>query len=499
MVHRKSKSMRFLIIFVLLLQFNSFAQERIQSLDIDTKMQLYSENKVHFGSFWPQIGSRESLLTKKRVNFSFSKNYLVTIEDSNQLVLEITPLFNVSVGQEISTNIKNSIYQNTRGFYARGSFTNRLLFETGFLENQARFSSWQTDYYKSIGENRVIEKIDGSLDTLTINASIPGAARTKPFGNNAFDYAFAWGQLVLKPTSKLSFALGNSPQFIGAGIRSQLLSDNIAMAPFIRTEWRIFSKFKYTAQLMKVNDLFRKRYYSTIEAPFQKKTMMFHYISYQISRKMNISLFDGVLQNRESENRTITPSWQVAIPVPLIGTLSANNEQQHTTLIGFNAELQAHKWLLLYSQGTLRGKKLLEKSLQIGARIFFKRNKFQFHQIFEGNFYSKKHQRDFAKWSHGNTVMTGIQNAEMNEIIANGSIQFNKWYANYHVSAFLRNDQLHRSNFQGELGFCWNRSYNGCLFVRAVRRNQIEPAGKLIGNAISVGIKASVLNAYTSF
>lgn len=478
-----------------------FAQGQIQNLNDQTKTDLYQSQCAQPGSFWPQIiPENEKLGSKKSNYFSFSKDYLVSIRDTNQTRIAITPLLDVSMGRQFYNDTTISLFQNTRGIHIKGSFADKIYFESGFLENQARFTSWETSYYTSLGEKSIKTNSDGSIDTVTINASIPGAARTKPFKTNGFDYGYAWGQMIFRPMNWLAISLGNSQQFIGAGERSLLLSDNCTMAPFVRLNIKFSDKVSYVVQYSKLNDLMRRRYYTTVEAPFQRKTMMSHYLTFAPTKEFNFSLFDAVLQNNELNNEHIPLTWETLSPLPLAATILANNTQSHYSIIGFNAEYRPKQFMLLYAQGALQNKKLWDKSLQFGTRLFFALGKIKLTQQFEANLYSNAHLISDVSYSHANVPMNGLQANGMHELIAKGRISYTKFYARYHISVFLDKAQVAKYNLQGEIGYCWNASYNGNLFALVKTRNEYNSTGiAQSGTSIHIGIKTSILNHYTNF
>ncbi len=477
------------------------AQVQIQNLNEQTKTELYQSQRVQSGSFWPQIiPEKDKLLTKKPNYFSFSKDYLVSIRDTNQTRIALTPLLDVSMGRQFYNDTTSSLFQNTRGIHIKGSFADKIYFESGFLENQARFTSWETSYYTSLGEKSIKTNSDGSIDTVTINASIPGAARTKPFKTNGYDFGYAWGQMIFRPKNWLAISLGNSQQFIGAGERSLLLSDNCTMAPFVRVNIKFSDKVSYIVQYSKLNDLMRRRYYTTVEAPFQRKTMMSHYLTFAPTKEFNFAIFDAVLQNNELNNERIPLTWETLNPLPIISAIAANNTQSHYSIIGFNAEYRPKQFMLLYAQGALQGKKLWDKSIQIGTRLFFALGKIKLTQQFEANLYSNLQLSNDVNYSHANVPLNGLQANGMHELIAKGRISYTKFYARYHISLFLDKEKLAKYNLQGEIGYCWNPSYNGNLFALIKTRNEYNPTGiAQSGTSIHIGIKTSILNHYTNF
>jgi len=98
------------------------------------------------------------------------------------------------------------------------------------------------------------------------------------------------GFLNYAASKYVSIAVGQDKFFLGDGYRSLLLSDNAAPFPFARLMahvWRI----KYLALWARINDI---ESFSG-NSSFQEKYAVVHYLSYNITNRINIGFFDNII------------------------------------------------------------------------------------------------------------------------------------------------------------------------------------------------------------
>ncbi len=201
--------MRYLIIVYCYFSFSTvFAQDRLLPI-----AQQFKDQAHHSGTnFTPVFPITNSVAKYYKMTMDSSKRYsavgyflykrelieLKTAEGN----LWITPLFDVSMGKGMTDSSR--ISQNTRGMRVEGTFGKKVFYSTSFYENQAVFTHYFSDYISQRGE-LYYKPADSSY--YTQNAVVPGAARTKPFKTNGYDYAFAFGNIHWKRTPLI---LGNS-------------------------------------------------------------------------------------------------------------------------------------------------------------------------------------------------------------------------------------------------------------------------------------------------
>jgi hypothetical protein len=188
----------------------------------------------------------------------------------------IDPIADLQVG---SDNHDTKIFNNTRGIQIQGGLGKKLFFSTSFYESQGRFAAYVNDYANWI-------RPDGGDPAI-----IPGRGIAKEFKTDAYDYPVAEAYLTYTPNKTFSFQFGKGRNFIGDGYRSLVLSDAASPYPYLRIDTR-FWKIKYTNMWMWMQDV---RPELTEEGAFRQKFMAIHYLSWNVSKRINLGFFETVI------------------------------------------------------------------------------------------------------------------------------------------------------------------------------------------------------------
>lgn len=190
------------------------------------------------------------------------------IARSEDYKLIASPIINFGRGKEED----RYTFVNTRGFVIEGDIGDRLSFSSSFLENQASFPMYLDDH---IRKNWQI---------------VPGQGKGRDF-KDGFDYAMSSGYVSLKLTKQIIAQFGHGKHFIGDGYRSLLLSDISFNYPFLRIQTNI-GRVQYTNLYTEFQDV---RDLISYETGYAKKYMSSHYLSINITSKINISLYEAII------------------------------------------------------------------------------------------------------------------------------------------------------------------------------------------------------------
>lgn len=205
----------------------------------------------------------------------FNENFLIL--NKKNIYLTLDPIFNFSVGSDLSDSSSSTLYTNTRGIRIVGVLGKSIIFSTSFLENQARFPSYINTFISN-------------------NGVVPEMGRVKSFNNDGYDYAMASASITWDATSFLRIKLGNDKDFLGFGYRSVLLSDNAFNYPHLKLDfWFAKRKLKYTLNYALLQDLVRMPDGETPESLFERKMGAFHYLSYTPTQRFSVGLFSGTI------------------------------------------------------------------------------------------------------------------------------------------------------------------------------------------------------------
>lgn len=193
------------------------------------------------------------------------------------------PGVDLQVGKDTDADI--STYNNTRLVYAQGGIGKQLNFFATIYESQGRFADYFNRYAESI-------KPDGGNPAI-----IPGMGIAKKFRDDSYDYPLATGYISFKPSHYFNLQLGHGKNFIGDGYRSLLLSDNASPYPFFKLNTTVW-KLKYTNTWMSLRDV---RPEVTEDGSFRTKYMANHYLSYNVTKRLNIGLFESVIWENDND------------------------------------------------------------------------------------------------------------------------------------------------------------------------------------------------------
>ena len=197
--------------------------------------------------------------------------------------LTLDPGVDLQVGKDFDEDIDT--YNNTRLVYTQGGIGKTISFFAVIYESQGRFAGYFNRYAESI-------RPDGGNPAI-----IPGQGIAKEFKTDSYDYPVATGHISYSPSKAFNVQLGHGKHFLGDGYRSLLLSDNASSYPFFKLN-TTFWKLKYTNTWMSLRDV---RSEVTQDDSFRTKYMSNHYLSYNITKRLNIGLFESVIWQNDND------------------------------------------------------------------------------------------------------------------------------------------------------------------------------------------------------
>ncbi|MCE2742080.1 MAG: 3'(2'),5'-bisphosphate nucleotidase CysQ [Fluviicola sp.] len=503
--------------------FAGFSQQNLMPLNSYFKDKIYSPLKgkpYNNGSFLP-VSQKEYDLESLNADtslqyFDFTelmlKHYLIEVkgEDFN---FSVTPLLDLSRGKNREDSTGTKFYQNTRGLQIEGDLLKTVSFSTAFYENQSLFIDYERAYYNSVGE--LYPNTNGTYSTQ--NAVIPGAARTKPFKGNGFDYAYAIGNVVYSPFKKLQFSGGNNAHFIGAGHRSLLLSDNSINAPYIQVNYFISKRFSYVFMRERLFNLMRRPIKTTDEAYYEPKGYSVNYLTFKPTESISLSVFDGIIWSKgDSVSAQPVNPWFYN-PIPGLTEAAYSNSKQMSSLLGLNLEVIFLKNYRLYSQVAMSNLNSKHVGFQLGVRgyNFFKVKNLMLQLEYNdvpSTLYAATNRR--LNYSQYNLPLAHTKGAGFQEFIIRFNYEFKRFYVDYKTIMYqlrdyqlnsllavnkiqvIQNNQLY--HHQIEAGYRINRKINFTAFVTWVNRNDYAPIN-FKTNFINVGIRTGLINHYNDF
>lgn len=482
----------------------------------DQLMQSGRSNPYVGSGFLPIIESDYNLNQRIQDSSVFYSDFTIGLNRKHMVELEgkdyfltISPIGQISMGKDVMDTSNSFLYQNSRGILVEGDLFKNFSFSTSFFENQSRFSDFETKFISEHGE--IYTYWYGYQQQ---NGVVPGAARTKPFKINAFDYAYAIGSLIYKPIKQLSIIVGNNQQFIGSGYRSMLLSDNSCGSPYLRLDYKLNSKWTLNYLRARHMNLVRKKTYNTVEAYYQPKGFSANYISYQLTKESSISFFEGSTWSMGDSLSTKSLNPLFFLPIPGMSALISKNTY---SIYGLNYSQIFYSKFRMYAQFAVGSGGKNQYAAQIGCRMYnpgkIKNFMFQVEYNFASkNMYSDANAR--LNFSNYNLPLAHIKGNGFNEILLRLNTEIQRYYIDFKSSTYFLNDYNSRAllpvrltslgsdgvvlNNQLELGFRFNSKLNVNIFGGIILRNEIlnDAQSNLIFQA---GIRTGLMSHYNDY
>lgn len=364
-------------------------------------------------------------------------------------------------------------FNNTRALQINGGIGKKFNFSTTFYESQGRFSQYFNEYAEFM-------KPDGGNPAL-----IPGRGIAKEYKSDAYDYPVAEAYLSYSPNKHFSFQFGNGKNFIGDGYRSLLLSDVASPLPYVKINTS-FWKIKYTNLWMWGQDVSPEL---TVDGAYKQKFISLHYLSWNITKKFNIGLYESVIWD-DSNGR----GFDVNYINPIIFYTAvefATGSRAGNVLLGMNLKYKFNN-VSLYGQLILdefRGSEIASSDgwwankfgYQLGAKFFnaFNVDKLYFQAEFNAvRPYTYSHDELNYNFGHNNQPMAHLWGANFREFVGIGRYSFDRWFFDAKVVV-------------GKKGFDYNTTSDSYSYGGNIFKDNDDRASDY-GNSIGQGNTANV-------
>ncbi len=392
--------------------------------------------------------------------------HLVQIQ-SDDYWFTLDPIFDFQVGKDSDADF-NTTFNNTRGFYVQGGLGKKLSFSASVYESQGRFAQYFNEYAESL-------KAFGPDPAI-----IPGRGIGKEFKDNAYDYPVAEAYLSFTPAKFINIQFGHGKNFIGDGYRSLLQSDVASPSPFLKLSTK-FWKIKYTNTWMWLKDV---RPEVTEDGAFLTKYMANHYLSWNVSKRFNLGLFESVMWTNTNDR-----GFDINYLNPIIFYRAIEFETGQgagNAIVGASGKYKVNDNVNIYSQFILDEFSLSdikggEKSwknkfgYQIGAKYY---NAFKVDNLllqFEYNRvrpYTYSHNTIVLNYGHNNQSMAHLWGSNFSEAIIIGRYNYKRWFADakfvFGVRGLDFNDGTDDFSYGGDI----YRNYNERPFDTGIEVGQ---------------------------
>lgn len=352
----------------------------------------------------------------------FWNEHMVTFQQDNYW-FTADVVADLQLGKDLDSEL-NYTYNNTRAVNLQGGLGEKVNFWTTIYESQGRFADYVNSYAISI-------RPDGGNPGI-----VPGRGIGKEFRGDSFDYPVAEGYLSFTPNDIFSLQLGHGKNFIGDGYRSLLQSDVTSPYPYFKLSTS-FWKIKYTNTWMSLRDV---RTQATENGAFATKFMANHYLSWNVSKRLNLGFFESVIWDR-SNNRGF--DFNYMNPVIFYRAIEfSTGSRAGNALIGLSGKYKVNDKVNLYSQFIIdefSGSDIFGSSkswknklgYQLGAKYY---NAFgvdnlmlqaEYNQVRP---YTYSHDEILLNYSHSNQPMAHLWGANFREVIGIAHYRKDRWF-----------------------------------------------------------------------
>lgn len=335
----------------------------------------------------------------------------------------VDPIVDLQLGGE--TEGDDGTWNNTRGVYIQAGLGKRFNISTSVYESQGRFA----DYFNTYAESLKAFGPDPAI--------IPGRGIGKGFKENSYDYPVAEAYLSYTPADFLNIQFGHGKNFIGDGYRSLFQSDVASPYPFLKLN-TTFWKIKYTSTWMWLKDV---RPEVVVDDAFLTKYMANHYLSWNVSKRLNIGLFESVMW-ADTNGRGFDINY--LNPVIFFRAIEFQTGQgAGNAILGLSGKYKWNNKVNLYGQfildefslGDVKGGNKSWKNkfgFQLGAKYFNAFNidnlllQAEYNQVRP---YTYSHNTQILNYGHFNQPMAHLWGSNFRELVLIGRYNYKRWFA----------------------------------------------------------------------
>ena len=352
--------------------------------------------------------------------------------------ISIIPYSNITIGKSI--NKKKSI-ELSAGTIINARIGKKWAIQLNAIENLLNLPNFEN------------EKIDS-------NKVVPHFGRYASKTGNFYQIPQITGILNYSPTYWASLSIGNGKNFIGDGYRSLLLSDNAATYPFAKLEikgWRL----KYEMLWLKINDIES----NSGNKAFQEKYAAIHYLSYNITDRLNIGFFEAIVwRGKDStQNRGFDPSY--LNPIIFLRPVEFSLNSPDNANLGGSFKIRLWKKTFIYSQLFIddfivseftrnRGWWGNKYAIQFGAKSYnFGNIKGLFAQA-EYNYarpYTYSHATSLTNYGYSYQPLAHPLGANFHELVCIANYTRAKWWINMQITTSVKGIDSTEESFGGNI------------------------------------------------
>ena len=254
----------------------------------------------------------------------FNDDVATFIRDDYSIIAN--PLMDFTIGN--AGDDGKTTWTNTRGLELKGRIGDNFGYYTSVYENQAIYTEYVDTFIRK-------------------NNIIPGQGMVHTYlDNGGFDFNSATGYITYQASKYFNFQFGHGKNFYGDGYRSLLLSDNSFNNLFFKATadfWHIKYQVLYN-QYIDIRE-------NIPEIGYARKYTTTHYLSWAVSKRVNLSFFDAVVWSAtDSAGNYRGFDLQYLNPIIFMRPVEFSTGSPDNALMGLNLSVIVGKHNVLYGQ-----------------------------------------------------------------------------------------------------------------------------------------------------
>ncbi|MEW6469149.1 MAG: hypothetical protein AB1458_09505 [Bacteroidota bacterium] len=262
-----------------------------------------------------------------------------------------------------------------------------------------------------------------------------GPAHTSKRG---YAYQYLSAYLSYSPNKVFNFQLGQDKNFLGDGYRSLFLSDQAAAYPFLKLSAKVW-KIKYMSLFALHADATAP---TRLKEDYKKKFATIHYLSWNATKRLNISFFEAIVWQGPDSNRYRGFDVNYLNPVIFFRPVEYSLGSSDNAFLGFGFKAKLPLKSQLYGQLILdefylkeikarKGWWANKQGFQLGLRLF---DLFRIKNLeARGEFnyvrpYTYSHGSIQQNYGHMNQPLAHPLGANFMEGIGQLGYRYNNWF-----------------------------------------------------------------------
>jgi hypothetical protein len=332
------KIIKLLLVFLLpvavlaqprLLQINHLAISRMEPLLYTVGANFHTASKPFVANLAMQVQGTDSLQLALVDSGGPIKNRFANLHwlkwQKGKMMATLDPYLDVLPGLELNNGFR---HETTYGANIGFSLSDKLHVNAILSQGVAEFPSFIDSFARA-------------------DEVVPGRGYAFFDGSNNARFRNNFGYASYSPSQHFNLQVGFGRNFIGDGYRSLLLSDNAYNYPYAKVTTNIW-KLQYINLFTNFSDI---RGSEGVPGNFYNKYGAFHFLSWNITKRINIGLFEGVIfENRDTTGRRFTYDINYLNPIIFYRPVEFAMGSADNVLMGLNYKITLFKNQTLYGQ-----------------------------------------------------------------------------------------------------------------------------------------------------